>query len=176
MSPRKQVATAGRPGGAGSPTGVSLRAYARHRGVSHEAVRKALAAGRITVGPEGRIDPEAADREWDANTRPAPGLEASEDQAPRPFAQSRAVREHYRAELARIEYEARAGRLVDAEEVRAAAFTCARRARDLLLAMPDRVAPVVAGLADVPECRRVLEDEVRRALDELSRGLRAGGQ
>jgi hypothetical protein len=42
--------------------------------------------------------------------------------------------------------------------------------------MPDRVAPVVAGLADVPECRRVLEDEVRRALDELSRGLRAGGQ
>ena len=173
MRTKKQVATAASRGGAGPP-GASIRAYARHRGVSHEAVRKALAAGRITAGPDGWIDPEVADREWEANTLPGAGQHKAP--SPRPFALSRAAREHYRAELARIEYEERVGRLLDAEEVRAAAFACARRARDLLLAMPDRVAPVVAGLADVRECHRVLEAEVRRALAELSGDLRKGSR
>jgi len=70
--------------------------------------------------------------------------------------------------LARLEYEQRVGGLLDADEVRTAAYTCARCARDLLLAIPSRVAPVVAGLTDVAECHRVLEAEVSRALDELS--------
>ena len=49
-------------------TGLSRRAYARHRGVSHEAVRKALATGRIAAGPDGKIDPVVADRQWDTST------------------------------------------------------------------------------------------------------------
>lgn len=51
--------------------GVSQRAYARRRGVSHTAVRKAIAAGRITLEADGTIDPEKADREWDSQTDPA---------------------------------------------------------------------------------------------------------
>lgn len=50
--------------------GLSRRAYAAHRGVSHTAVGKAIAVGRITTLPDGTIDPEVADREWDANTDP----------------------------------------------------------------------------------------------------------
>jgi hypothetical protein len=48
--------------------GLSIRAYARHRGVSHTAVRKALAGGRITLGSDGLIDAEAADRQWASAT------------------------------------------------------------------------------------------------------------
>src|SRR5437867_1423 len=44
--------------------GLSIRGYARHRGVSHTAVRKALAAGRITPSPDGTIDPAVADEQW----------------------------------------------------------------------------------------------------------------
>ena len=44
--------------------GLSIRGYARHRKVSHTAVRKALAAGRITSGPDGTIDPAVADEQW----------------------------------------------------------------------------------------------------------------
>lgn len=50
------------------------RAYGRHRGVSHTAVRKAIADGRIVAAliKVGRgvsvIDFDAADRLWDANT------------------------------------------------------------------------------------------------------------
>ncbi len=51
--------------------GISIRAYARHRGVSHTAVRKAIDAGRITTEPDGTIDPAKADRQWDSQTDPA---------------------------------------------------------------------------------------------------------
>ncbi|HGG60421.1 MAG TPA: elements of external origin, partial [Gammaproteobacteria bacterium] len=48
--------------------GISIRAYARHRGVSDAAVRKAIKTGRITPEPDGTIDPQKADAEWAANT------------------------------------------------------------------------------------------------------------
>lgn len=51
--------------------GMSRRAYAAHRGVSDTAVRKAIASGRITLEPDGTIDPVKADAQWDAQTDPA---------------------------------------------------------------------------------------------------------
>jgi hypothetical protein len=51
--------------------GLSRRAYARHRGVAENAVRKAIASGRITLEPDGTIDPEKADRDWAARTDPS---------------------------------------------------------------------------------------------------------
>lgn len=51
--------------------GISRRAYARHRGVSEAAVRKALASGRIATEPDGSIDAARADAAWDAQTDPA---------------------------------------------------------------------------------------------------------
>jgi hypothetical protein len=50
--------------------GLSIRAYARHRGVSHVAVKKAIDTGRIMPLPDGTIDPVAADAQWAANTTP----------------------------------------------------------------------------------------------------------
>ena len=38
--------------------GLTITAYARHRGVSHVAVIKAIKAGRIEKEPDGTIDPE----------------------------------------------------------------------------------------------------------------------
>jgi hypothetical protein len=51
---------------------MSLRAYARHRGVSLRAVQKALASGRIGTREDGRLDPELADANWARNTAPRP--------------------------------------------------------------------------------------------------------
>lgn len=50
--------------------GVSRREYARLRGVSESAVRKAIGTGRITLEPDGSIDPERADRQWEQRTDP----------------------------------------------------------------------------------------------------------
>ena len=51
--------------------GLSIRAYARHRGVSHVAVKKAIDSGRITPEADGTIEPNRADQEWAQNTVPA---------------------------------------------------------------------------------------------------------
>src|SRR5271156_1675800 len=51
---------------------MSLRAYARHRGVSLRAVQKALASGRIAAREDGRLDPDLADTNWARNTAPRP--------------------------------------------------------------------------------------------------------
>ena len=50
--------------------GLSIRAYARHRGVSHVAVKKAIDTRRISQLPDGTIDPVVADAQWAANTTP----------------------------------------------------------------------------------------------------------
>jgi hypothetical protein len=51
---------------------MSLRAYARHRGVSLRAVQKALASGRISARSDGRLDAHVADANWVRNTAPRP--------------------------------------------------------------------------------------------------------
>ena len=183
--------------------GLSIRGYARHRGVSHTAVRKAVAAGRITAGPDGTIDPAVADQEWAASTdlskprnsvigvpnkrrdpgapsdrlgtmAPAAGQalnEATPGDSARlasSYAASRAARETYLARLAKLEFEQKSGKLVDADEVRAQIFALGRRARDGLLGLPDRVAPLLVGQADQAAVHRLLTQEIMTCLGELS--------
>ena len=50
--------------------GISIRAYAKRRGCSDKAVRKAIADGRIKAAqlPDKSIDPDLADDLWERNT------------------------------------------------------------------------------------------------------------
>ena len=50
--------------------GLSIRAYARHRAVSHVAVLRAIKQGRVPVEPDGTIDPAKADASWKRSTDP----------------------------------------------------------------------------------------------------------
>jgi len=48
--------------------GLSIRAYARHRGVTDTAVHKAIRSGRIEALADGTIDADQADAQWARNT------------------------------------------------------------------------------------------------------------
>ena len=72
--------------------GLSIRAYAAQRGVSHTAVRKAVALGRLTLEPDGTIDPVRADRNWVQNADPSKAR-ASQKLRPVPDAAVGAVRD-----------------------------------------------------------------------------------
>ena len=61
--------------------GLSIRAYAQHRGVSHTAVAKAVSAGRISKKADGTIDPATADAQWDRNTLPSQSLNTTAGKA-----------------------------------------------------------------------------------------------
>lgn len=179
---------------------ISLRSYAKPRGISHEAVRQAINAGRLVksvvmVKGEPKIADEAlADQEWAANTdqsKPRNRItgdpkhrRASKDAPMKPmendsggdgaskgpsYAQSRAIREAYMARLAKIEFEEKSGKLVPADAARVAIFNTARKARDMLMAVPDRVAPLVVGQTDAHEIHRILMDEVRRICAEIAK-------
>src|SRR5262245_9782057 len=50
--------------------GLSIRAYARERGVSHVAVLRAIKTGKVTPEPDGTIDPAKADASWERSTDP----------------------------------------------------------------------------------------------------------
>lgn len=84
------------------------------------------------------------------------------------YAASRAAREAYLARLAKLDFEERSGKLVDADQVRTQLFALGRRARDTLLGVPDRLAPILAGETDQAVVHRLLTEEIERGLAELS--------
>ncbi len=84
------------------------------------------------------------------------------------YGQARAIREGYQARLAKIEYEKQVGALVSADEMRVQAFKVARTARDSLLSMPDRLAPVLAGENNQFEVHRIMSEEIRRVCNDIA--------
>jgi len=170
---------------------ISLREYARQRGISHVAVQHAVSAGRIST-VDGKIDPARADREWRENTdqskprnritgRPKHARVPGEPPEPMDFggadggngtatgyAKARAARELYQAQLAKLDLDRQRGTLVRADEVRLGAFNMARKARDQLIALPERVAATLAATQDPAEVQRILEEEIERICQEIA--------
>ena len=158
---------------------MSLRAYAKHRGVSLAAVQKAIHSGRITPAADGLIDSERADAEWAAKTRPGQRMAKMVPPTPPPqpaeapagsldYFRARAIRESYLARLAKIEFEERTAKLVSRDEVQVAAFTNGRTVRDNLLNIPDRLAATLAAETDADRVHHLLSAEIRKALEELA--------
>lgn len=172
-----------------SDESVSLTEYSRRRGVSHEAVRKAVKVGRLSrsvvFGPTGkaRLIPDLADQEWENNTDsaqqrvpavPPPRPEPEPDQAPArdepktaTFQQARTLREAYMARLAKLEFDEKSGLLVKADAVKNEAFRTARIVRDNLLNIPDRIAAELANETNQFKVHQRLTQEIRRALEDM---------
>lgn len=146
---------------------MSLRKYAKHRGVSLAAVQKAISSGRISQEPDGTLDPQRADAEWGSNTRNSIATVTTDNQI-HDYNASRAEREFYAARLARIECEEREGKLVSIDEINALHFSRARRLRDRMLMIPRRLAAQVAAESDARTVEEMLESAICEALEELS--------
>lgn len=189
---------------------VSIREAARRLGVSDAAVRKAIKAGRVTLGPA--TDSGGPQLEWPKareqyvnnsdtsrrshvgsqggarrkNDKPEVELPTSDrlDELPEvagnaaaagnaagpksgrggQYNQARAAREVYQAKLAKLEYEQKIGKLVDADEVAAKWSKLITAAKTRILGIPaecksrqaDLPLAVIAVIDNV--CREVLED------------------
>jgi formaldehyde-activating enzyme involved in methanogenesis len=143
--------------------------------VALSAVQKAITSGRISTLADGRIDSGVADGEWAANTKarpPAVRRQPEQDDqdsfGAAQYSKARAVREHYQARLAKIEYEERVGSLVSKDEVQVAAFNTHRVIRDAMLNIPDRIAAMLAAETDEAKCYEILATEIRKALNEFA--------
>ncbi len=126
---------------------MSQRQYAAHRGVARYSVQRAIAEGRISTTPDGRIDSDMADAEWERNTI-APGGDGSK------LLKARTVYMVSKARLADMQLKRLTGELLPAAEVKIAAFSAARRMREACMNIPSRCCGTVAA-------------EIRRAVEEL---------
>ncbi len=155
---------------------LSLRAYAKHRGVALQAVQKAIASGRIqtTKDAKGRvaIDPVAADESWEASTDPSKQREEPEpqasSQASSTYAISRANRELWQSKIAKLEYEKLNGTVIDAEEAKRTHFALARRVRDAILNVSNRIDGELAAETDPVKVHMILTRALNEALTELA--------
>ena len=82
--------------------------------------------------------------------------------------ESRARREHYQAELAKLEVDHRRNELVSADGVKKEAFNVAKTVREALINIPDRVANLLAAESNATAIHMALTDEITQALEGLA--------
>lgn len=164
---------------------LGVREYADRRGVSIQAVQKALRAGRIRKTSTGKIDAASADRDWEANSAATPrtgravSMSANPEQPDpgmpekRSLAEARRQKEWALAEKHQIEVDVRKGELIERKQVLREQFDTYRAVRDRLLGIPDRLADELAVESDPADIHALLTAEVRHALGELADGLEA---
>lgn len=154
---------------------LTQAAYARHVGVSRQAVTRAIKDGRIKLSRDGKVDPATADADWLGNTRP--DSKVSAQYGPHPvaalaklpaFSQSKAAKAAYDARKAKLEAEQLAGLLVAKTDVASAWSRTIGNARQILLAIPDELSDILAYEADPIKIREKIRDRIDLALSELA--------
>ncbi len=173
---------------------LGVREYARHRGVSHAAVSKAIKVGRldkaVKKGKRGpAIDAEVADLEWAANTDPAQqrvhepepggaGEQGSLFRAPREkpdqgqaitMARARATRETLLAQIAHLNLERMKGELVPRKDVETQAFATGRKLRDALFGSVPGLAHELIAIRDPREMERRLVAALTEILGSVAK-------
>ena len=182
-------------------TGVSQRAYARLRGVALSAVQKAIATKRITPNEDGTLDPERANREWDRNTfagktlHDATRAQVAPVNAPRPpragsgmpsqpdvqtdpvtaYLRARAVSETFKAKIAQMEYEERAGKLMQTTKAGEYAVQFSGIVGDVLSSWPDQLTPAVAATTEESVVHRIISREVAVLRRKIAKAITDAG-
>ena len=171
---------------------LTRSAYAAHRravglpGGTLRSMQHAITDGRITPGPDGKLDPDAADREWRENTRPDHGGIRSGAGRPRhqkakagraadgrevtTMPELRRQREAVRLRRERLELRRLERDTLDRAELNACTFKLWRTVRDRLDAAVGRESPLLAARLGVEEGRmyRELRAFVRGVEQEIA--------
>lgn len=173
-------------------TTISQSEAARRAGISRSAIQKNIATGKISADG-GKVD-LASFEEWLAlrqqmqpDLQPvapkgAGGGRSSTDSGERrpcigdeqiplevmTLAEAVRRREVYKAQTAKLEYDLKAGRVVEAELIARAVGDEYARVRASLLAIPAEHAPTLARCKGAAELRERLETLISRALEKLT--------
>lgn len=167
---------------------ITQAEYARRRGCTEGAVRRAVRDGRISL-INGKIDPVAADAQWARNTRVRAGSRATDDvnlsgsggtggtaagdddddeDSASGYWKSRARRERAEAELAELKLAEMQGQLVRADDWAAALAKRAAAFREGLLQIPARLSAQLAAESDQARIHALLEEELRQVMLQLT--------
>lgn len=158
---------------------------ARQLGVSRQAVHELVKRGVLSKDKDGLIDFELAKHALMNRVRPSGKTTASLQEPATPAATqtpetstepeitsyhvAKTLHEAAEAQIARLKLAEMQGDVIQVSAVRATWAARIASARDALLQIPSRLAPVLAAETDLAAVTLLLEDEIRQALAELSR-------
>lgn len=163
---------------------ISLSEFARQMGVSAPAITKAIKENRLSYhvddnGKKFLLEDEAR-LEWERNTfhgARTNGKNVTEEEIKQKLNEdgsvtptlndSRAVREAYRARIEKIRYEELSNKVVDVEKSQKEYYEIARKVRDSMTAIPDRISAQIAAETNQFKVHKKLLDEIRIALRSL---------
>jgi hypothetical protein len=151
---------------------------AARNGQFHTPASGSAAAGTVESPAVPAGQGEQLQLEEPGATSAAPGVSAAAGGSQSQYLDARARRENFEAKSAELKYLENVGLLVSASEAREAAFRRYRTLRDKLINIPDRVATILAAERDPVVVHKLLTEELKRVLNELSDGARsaaAGG-
>ena len=147
--------------------------YARHAGITRQAVHKLKGLGRIPVRDDGRIDFAEADHARRSNGDPArrmangaaanAGRDAGGGHEQQSFSQARTERELFNVQLAKLALEERLGALLPRQAIEEGMVECGRiirRSIDSLVAQSDEIASI-ARSGGTDAVRQLLRKRVR---------------
>ncbi len=153
-------------------TMMSMAAYARYKNVSYELIRRYCKnkPTKITL-IDGKIDPALADKELENNVQingnsklKKKGTGSVVVNSTAAFNKAKARREISKANLAELEYQEKAGKLISTEDVKKEAEDLYRRYRDQMLNVTIRATKKLLGETDEFKFRRILKSEIENAI------------
>jgi 6-pyruvoyl-tetrahydropterin synthase len=152
------------------------------KNVSRQAVSKKIKTGKLDgaiVNHNGKkkVNKEEAFRLWDLQASPSKDTTVKkqlkkeiysklDDEIPN-YAESKAKREHFLAELARLDVEQKKKDLIPVTDIKKSSFEMGRAIREKLTNLADRLANQIAGETDAQIIHKLLTEEHRTALEEL---------
>jgi hypothetical protein len=158
---------------------TTMTALADELGITRRRLNQLIAEGKITRPVRGKpFDLVAIKAEYEANTdqqraavwRTAKGQGVNDDPDAQPvakrMAEDRAKEQHFKAELARLEFERKTGLLIPRDEVERTCFEIARIVRGRIQALEPRLQPFLTDTG-----RAKLSKELRDAIHEFQSAL-----
>ena len=165
---------------------VTQTALAQLLGVSRQYIGKLIKQGKLHyVEGTKKLDPAECAKALEALRDPARKSKAdqaigvgattwagTDGEVIPSFAEAKAAKEYWQAKLARLKYEEESGQVISKDQVSSKAFDAGRIARDNLLSIPARLMDVLAVETDPRQIHSLLEEDIKKVLDELIRSLK----
>ena len=161
---------------------ITMAELATLKNVSRTAVSKKVKSGKLDgaiVNHNGKrlVNKEEAFRLWDLQAPPSKDttvrkqlkqeIDAKSDDEIPSYGESKAKREHFLAELAKLDVEQKKKDLIAVTEIKKSSFEIGRAIRENLSNLADRLASQVAGETDPQIIHKLLTEEHRAALEQL---------
>ena len=167
------------------PEFVNIAELARFLGSTTKTVKRHIENGNISgkkIDDQWKINLNQALEDWREKVNPnfeiskRATVEAVVGSPPtkvvgdmKSLADWKKEKEKWAAKKAQIEFEFKAGELVESKLVKQIAFETGRITRDNLMSFPDRLSHELAAEVDPKKISLILEEEIAKALDEISR-------